>query len=376
MEAIGQLTGGIAHDFNNMLAVVIGSLDLLKRRTKEDPKMVRLIDNALEGANRAATLTSRLLSFSRQQSLKPEVADLNALVGGLREFLRRTLNETIRVEMNLGEDTPPVFLDSAELENVLINLAANARDAMPGGGTLTVSTDLRELDAEEDRHGQRLPPGRYALLSVADTGEGMPKEVLEKVYEPFFTTKPVGKGTGLGLSQVHGFVLQSGGSIDILSTPGEGTRIDLLLPEGRTPTEIRRPAASTNGEMPEARDGEAILIVEDQEQLRALTHDVLRDLGYDVVQASSAGEALIALGEMPDVALLFTDIVMPDQSGEELARLARASMPDLKLLYTSGYTQAAGVDAATLDPKAELLKKPYTVEQLAHAIRRAIDGEP
>ncbi|MGB3721756.1 MAG: ATP-binding protein, partial [Pacificimonas sp.] len=266
-----------------------------------------------------------------------------------------------------------ILVDAAELENVIINLAANARDAMPKGGTLTITTGEHVMEEPETHHGQWLSPGRYALLSIADTGEGMSKDVLEKVYEPFFTTKPVGKGTGLGLSQVHGFVLQSGGSIDIESVPGKGTRIDLLLPEGDEPESIKRPDVSSGGELPEAREGETVLIVEDQSELRALTYDVLRDLGYDVKQASSAGEALIALGETPEVTLLFTDIVMPDQSGEDLARAARQAIPGLNLLYTSGYTQAAGVDAAALNPKAELLRKPYTVEQLALAVRRAID---
>jgi|TARA_R100000501_G_scaffold12618_1_gene23301 signal transduction histidine kinase len=374
MEAIGQLTGGIAHDFNNMLAVVIGSLDLLRRRTKEEPKLHPLIDNALEGANRAATLTARLLAFSRQQSLKPQVTDLNELIAGMDEFLRRTLNEAIRIETVLADDTPKVFVDAAELENVIINLAANARDAMPNGGSLQISSGRRVIAQEEHHHGQTLMPGNYAVVSLTDTGEGMPPEVLAKVYEPFFTTKPVGKGTGLGLSQVHGFVLQSGGSIEIDSTVGQGTRIDLLLPEGVEETQIVRPETSNSGDLPEAREGETILVVEDQAQLRALTVDVLRDLGYEVRQASSAGEALIALDEKPTPVLLFTDIVMPDQSGEELARIARGVMPGLKLLYTSGYTQAAGVDAAKLNPSAELLRKPYTVEALALAVRRAFDG--
>ncbi|MGB7404236.1 MAG: CHASE3 domain-containing protein [Pacificimonas sp.] len=375
MEAIGQLTGGIAHDFNNMLAVVIGSLDLLKRRTKEDPKMVRLIDNALEGANRAATLTSRLLAFSRQQSLKPEVTDLNSLVGGMQEFLRRTLNETIHIDIDIEENAPDVFVDGAELENVIINLAANARDAMPGGGTLSLATGLRVLDEAEMHQHQRLEAGRYAVVTVADTGLGMEPEVLAKVYEPFFTTKPVGRGTGLGLSQVHGFVLQSGGSIDINSAPGKGTRIELILPEGHAPKGIVKPETAGLGDIPMAKDGETILVVEDQAQLRQLTVDMLTDLGYDVRQASSAGEALIALDEEPRADLLFTDIVMPDQSGEELARTARGLVPNIRLLYTSGYTKAAGVDAATLQPPAELLRKPATVEDLANAVRRALDAD-
>ncbi|MBV7256754.1 CHASE3 domain-containing protein [Pacificimonas sp. WHA3] len=376
MEAVGQLTGGIAHDFNNMLAVVIGSLDLLRRRTKDQPKLHKLIDNAHEGADRAATLTARLLAFSRQQSLKPEAIDPNALVLGMEEFLTRTLTETVHIEIDLHEDTPHVFADAAELENVLINLAANARDAMPKGGVLTVSTEKYVLEREKISFGQSLQAGTYAKISVADTGEGMPPDVLAKVYEPFFTTKPVGKGTGLGLSQVQGFVLQSGGSIEIFSKPGEGSRIDLLLPEGKAVTGADAGYAQPDmeQELPEARESETILVVEDEAQLRALTVDVLRDLGYVVRHASSASEALTALEEQPVAALLFTDIVMPDLSGEELARTALAKIPELKLLYTSGYTQAAGVDAARLNPPAELLRKPYQVDALARAVRRALDG--
>ncbi|MEE4350951.1 MAG: CHASE3 domain-containing protein [Pacificimonas sp.] len=375
LEAVGQLTGGIAHDFNNMLSVVIGNLDLLKRRIDAEPKVLRLIDNALEGADRAATLTSRLLAFSRQQSLKPAVTDVNALVTDMEDFLRRTLTETVRLDFALGEDVPDVFVDAAELENVILNLGANARDAMPKGGTLSISTSAETLADETEMHGQTLFPGQYAVIEIADTGEGMPEEVLAKVYEPFFTTKPVGKGTGLGLSQVQGFVIQSGGSIDIESAPGEGTTIRILLPEGEQREDVAGMLASPDqDELPTAKPGEAVLVVEDQEQLRLLTTDVLRDLGYRVEEAESGAEALARLSAGGDETLLFTDIVMPDQSGDELARAVRAERPGIKLLYTSGYTQAVGVDAATLDPPADLLRKPYTVDQLARAVRRAIDS--
>ena len=375
MEAVGQLTGGIAHDFNNMLSVVIGSLDLLKRRTKEDSRVQKLIDNALEGADRAATLTARLLAFSRQQSLKPQVSSTNDLLENLREFLQRTLGEQISIDFDLAADAPPIFVDAAELENVIINLGANARDAMPKGGTLSIASERRELTAARDLNGHVLAPGIYAAITIADTGEGMSADVLAKVYEPFFTTKPVGKGTGLGLSQVHGFVIQSGGAIDIESEPGQGTCICLYLPEGEHREEFVHLEADPVGFMPEARPGERILIVEDQDQLRDLTGDVLRDMGYDVEAAESPSVALeIMAREKGAFSLLFTDIVMPGQSGDELARAARADYPTLNILYTSGYTQGAGVDARALDPPGDLLRKPYTVDQLAVAIRRAIDG--
>ena len=374
MEAVGQLTGGIAHDFNNMLSVVIGSLDLLRRRTKDEPKLQRLIDNALQGADRAATLTARLLAFSRQQSLKPAETDLNDLLEGLTDFLQRTLGEAVRIRMKLADDTPDVFVDSAELENVIINLGANARDAMPKGGTLTIGTRRVELAAAEDRGGQPLPAGNYAEIAIEDSGEGMPPDVLAKVYEPFFTTKPVGRGTGLGLSQVHGFVLQSGGAIDIQSEVGKGTTIRLLLPQADAPSGEARPQLSEAEELPVARAGETILVVEDQDQLRSLTVDVLRDLGYTVHAAGSGKSALEMLGQSGSLSLLFTDIVMPEQTGEELARAARQIEPELKILYTSGFTQAAGVEASQLDPPGDLLRKPYTVDQLAAAIRSAIDS--
>lgn len=375
MDAVGQLTGGIAHDFNNMLAVVIGSLDLLKRRVGDDPKLLRLIDNAHEGAERAATLTARLLAFSRQQSLRPEVVNVNQLVEGLRDFLKRTLGENVRIRNVLDKNTPDIYADASELENVIINLAANARDAMPGGGTLTIETGRETLSEGQEIHGQWLEPGTYASIAVTDTGEGMPENVLAKVFEPFFTTKPVGRGTGLGLSQVHGFVLQSGGALEIRSAPQEGTCIEILLPKAEG-------ASAADGkignvievELPQAAEGETILVVEDQVQLRALTVDVLRDLGYEVEAASSATEALERMNGHGTVDLVFTDIVMPDQSGDELARQARAQQPDVKLLYASGYTGTAGVEATELDPPAELLRKPYTIEALALAVRRALDG--
>lgn len=375
MEAVGQLTGGIAHDFNNMLSVVIGSLDLLKRRTRDDEKLQRLIDNALEGADRAATLTARLLAFSRQQSLKPQVTDTNELLGNLRDFLQRTLGEQIQIDFDFATDAPPVFVDTAELENVIINLGANARDAMPAGGTLNIASAREELKTARDLNGHVLAPGIYAAISIADTGEGMPADVLAKVYEPFFTTKPVGKGTGLGLSQVHGFVIQSGGAIEIESEPGKGTTIRLFLPEGEHRQEFVRLDADPVGFMPEARPGERVLIVEDQDQLRNLTVDVLREMGYEVEAAESADAALEILAQKDGAfSLLFTDIVMPGKSGDQLARAARSDYPDINVLYTSGYTQAAGVDARELDPPGDLLRKPYTVDQLAIAIRRAVDG--
>lgn len=370
MEAVGQLTGGIAHDFNNMLAVIISSLDLLKRRiSADDARVVKLIDNAREGANRAASLTARLLAFSRRQSLNPQTVDVNTLMTGVVELIGRTLGERISVETKFGDNIPPVFVDPGELENVIINLAANARDAMPDGGALMIETKRYVPDGEPLSEGETA--SAYALISVTDTGQGMPPEVAERVFEPFFTTKAVGKGTGLGLSQVHGFVHQSGGHISLESTPGEGTRVDIYLP-----VQIigRVVASAPRAEGPLARGSadETILVVEDEDQLRMVTVENLRELGYTVRHAENGKEALEILDEHPGIRLLFTDIVMPGMYGDELAREALSRWPDLGLLYTSGFART-GVDGEPLDPPAETVRKPYTMEGLAQKVRESLD---
>jgi signal transduction histidine kinase len=370
MEAVGQLTGGIAHDFNNMLAVVISSLDLLKRRVDaDDTRISRLIENARDGADRAATLTARLLAFSRQQSLNPVTVDINRLIVGVTDLLYRTLGDRIRIETTLSDDVPLIFIDPSELENAIINLAANARDAMPEGGQLTLETARREVDGGEP--GQL--PRAFAVISVSDTGEGMSPEVAERVFEPFFTTKPVGKGTGLGLSQVHGFLHQSGGHIEIDSTPGTGTRVDLILPEQKTAAAIGERKDSAEAPLARGRDGEVVLVVEDETQLRLLTVENLRELGYIVHHAEGGADAMRILEEHPGIGLLFTDVMMPDQTGDELAREATARWPNLNVLYASGYSKSGGEDDAPLEPPAELLKKPYTLHRLAARVRECFD---
>jgi signal transduction histidine kinase/CheY-like chemotaxis protein len=369
MAAVGQLTGGIAHDFNNMLAVVISSLELLKRRVDgTDNRLHKLIDNARDGANRAATLTSRLLAFSRQQSLSPETTDINRLVADVLDLLRRTLGEQIRIVTEFGDDLPFVFVDTAELENAVINLAANARDAMADGGTLTLRTWRADALPEGSGDGGT---GSYAVISVVDTGEGMSPDVTARVFEPFFTTKPVGRGTGLGLSQVHGFLHQSGGRIEIQSAPGEGTRVDLYLPEQ---TGSFMPATKfPDSEAPvPAANGEAVLVVEDEVQLRLLTVDMLRDLGYAVRHASNGAEALRLLGDQA-FDLLVTDIIMPDMRGDELARTALAQRPQLRLLYVSGHVRSPREPDAVLDPPADLVRKPFTARTLATRVRQTLD---
>jgi len=375
MEAVGQLTGGIAHDFNNMLAVVLGSLDMAKRRLVTDPPRAgAYIDNAIEGAQRATQLTGRLLAFSRQQPLAPLAMDVNKLVGGMSEMLRRTIGEDLRVETVLAGGLWRSFVDPGQLENAILNLCVNGRDAMPDGGRLTIETSNAHLDdAYAEAHAE-VRPGQYVMVSVSDTGVGMPLDVADRAFDPFYTTKGVGKGTGLGLSQVHGFVKQSGGHVKIYSEPGVGTTVKLYLPRHTGAEEMSDVEAATPLEAPRALNGEIVLVVEDDERVRHLSVDALRELGYTVVQASDAGQALAILTVQSRVDLLFTDIVMPDMNGRRLADKARETWPDLRVLYTTGYTRNAIVHNGMLDANVAFLPKPFTMEQLAVKVRQVIDG--
>jgi signal transduction histidine kinase/ActR/RegA family two-component response regulator len=374
MEAVGQLTGGIAHDFNNMLAIIIGSLDVAKRRLAHDlARAETCIDNALEGAQRAAQLTSRLLAFSRQQPLAPRVLDANKLVGGMSEMLRRSMGEQLKVETVLAGGLWATFADPGQLENAVLNLCVNARDAMPDGGRLTLETGNAHLDDAYASQHADVTPGQYVMVSVSDTGAGMPPEVAERAFDPFYTTKGVGRGTGLGLSQVHGFVKQSGGHVKIYSEPGVGTTVKLYLPRSQSAAQAAGPAA-TSAEQLRAVGEEIVLVVEDEERVRHLSVDALRDLGYTVVQASDAGQALAVLEMQPRVDLLFTDIVMPDMNGRRLAEEAAKRWPEIKVLYTTGYTRNAIVHNGILDADVAFLAKPFTFEQLALKVRQVLDG--
>ncbi len=373
MEAIGQLTGGIAHDFNNMLSVVIGSLDLVVRRLDRGRDDIRpLIANATEGANRAAQLTARLLAFSRQQTLIPTVIDANALVAGMSELLRRTLGEQIRLETVLAGGLWRSKVDAGQVENAVLNLAVNARDAMEGGGRLTIETANVALD-HAYAAANDVGAGQYVMIAVTDTGSGMPPEVVARAFDPFFTTKPVGKGTGLGLSQVFGFVKQSQGHVKVYSELGRGTAIKLYLPRylGEDDTAV---AAAATASMPRARSGETALVVEDEAQVREMTVTALRELGYAVRHAPNGAEALRLLSENLPVTLLFTDIVMPGMTGRELADRVAETRPELRVLYTTGYTRDAVVHDGTLDPGTAFLAKPFNVADLAHKVRQTIDG--
>jgi PAS domain S-box-containing protein len=374
MEAVGQLTGGIAHDFNNMLAVVIGSLELLERRIAEpnNSAVRRYIDAAMDGAKRSAALTQRLLAFSRQQPLRPANVDANKLVAETSELLRHTIGADIRMETVLAGGLWRIHADPNQIASMLLNLAVNARDAMPGGGRLTIETQNAHLDEGYAAANFAVAPGQYVMIAVTDTGTGMPPEVIAKAFDPFFTTKEVGKGTGLGLSQVYGFVKQSGGHVKIYSEPGEGTTIKVYLPRlFNAADDVVATVPSNNDEPP--CSGETILVVEDEPAMRAFSVEALRSLGCRVYEADGAAAALALLDAHPDIAVLFTDIIMPDVNGRQLADEALRRRPDLKVLFTTGYTRNAVVHNGVLDPGVELLGKPFTIDQLAEKIRDVLD---
>ena len=374
MEAVGQLTGGIAHDFNNMLAVVVGSLDLLSRRLSGgDARAQRYLDAAGEAAKRGALLTQRLLAFSRQQPLQPKALDANKVVSGMSDLLRHSIGADIRLETVLAGGLWRTYVDPNQLENIVLNLAVNARDAMPGGGRLTIETQNAHLDERYAATNQTVRAGHYVLLAVTDTGSGMPRDVIEKAFDPFFTTKPVGKGTGLGLSQVYGFVKQSGGHVKIYSEPGEGTTIKIYLPRlaGRAAVEVTDDAEA-NLALGDA--GEVILVVEDEPAVRQFTVDALTELGYRVIEADGASSALNLLEGRTDIVLLFTDVIMPDVNGAALAREVRQRWPHVKVLFTTGYTRNAVVHNGVLDAGVDLIGKPFTLEALSTKLREVLDA--
>jgi PAS domain S-box-containing protein len=369
MEAVGQLTGGIAHDFNNMLAVVIGALDLMERRVAQGRTDIdRYLVAARDGASRAAALTQRLLAFSRRQPLAPTALDVNDMLGGMIELLVRTLGEGVVIETQFARRLDPVVADRNQLENVVLNLAVNGRDAMPQGGMLTIETEQRAIGAEEAARGE-IAAGDYVEIRILDTGTGMPPEVVARAFDPFFTTKGVGKGTGLGLSQVFGFIRQSGGHVTIQSETGRGTCVHVLLPA--RPEAVPAPAASNvERELPRGRASEIILVVEDEDRVRTYSVEALRELGYGVVFARDGIEALRLLDRGQKVSLLFSDVVMPEMSGRELAARVRQRMPDLKVLLTSGYAPDAPVEGT----EENILAKPFDIAALASAIRAALDA--
>ncbi|MDR7331228.1 PAS domain-containing protein [Roseateles asaccharophilus] len=377
MEAVGQLTGGIAHDFNNMLAVVISSLDLLDRKfLSHDARAMRFVDAARNGARRAAQLTQRLLAFSRQQPLKPETLDVNKLVAGMSDLLRHSLGGSLKLETVLAGGLWRANADPNQLENAILNLAVNGRDAMDdldGDGRLTIETANCHLDERYAADHLGLQPGQYVMIAVTDTGSGMSPEVMAKAFDPFFTTKEVGRGTGLGLSQVYGFVKQSGGHVRIYSEPGQGTTVKLYMPRqlgaAAEDEQAQGAAAALHG------DGrELVLVVEDEQAVRLMSVEALEELGYRVLETDGAEGALKLIDAHPDIDLMFTDVVMPGMNGRKLADEARRRRPDLKVLFTTGYTRNAVVHNGVLDPGVHLIGKPFTLDELAARLREVLDA--
>jgi PAS domain S-box-containing protein len=380
MEAIGQLTGGIAHDFNNHLAVVVGNLESLKRRFEgvtPDRELAfrRLIDGALRGTDRAAALTRQLLAFSRQQTLDPQPIEPGALIEGIFELLRRSLGERITVEAAVPPDIWTILADANQLESALLNLAVNARDAMSDGGRLIISAGNRHLSAVDAAGYPELRPGEYVVISVKDTGTGMPGSVIAKAFEPFFTTKAPSQGSGLGLSQVYGFAKQSGGHATIESEVGIGTTICLHLPRFRGILPQALPNRVGQGAEPAQRN-ELILLVEDDDLVRPCSIDMLQDLGYRVVAARDGREALRLLDANPGINLIFTDLGLPGAlNGERMAELARRHRPEIKILFTTGYVQADKMTRSRLLAGTEMLGKPFTFASLGEKIRQLLDDE-
>jgi len=382
MEAVGQLTGGVAHDFNNLLTVILGGLQRIGRQLPglESSPAVQRIERArsmaLQGVERAVTLTRRLLAFSRQQPLNPAPVDANKLLTSICEILRRTIGEAISLETVFAGGLWQAFADPNQLENAILNLALNARDAMPDGGKLTIETANCHLDeAYASSVTEPVSTGHYVLIAVTDTGGGMDKVTQERAFEPFFTTKEIGKGTGLGLSQVYGFVRQSSGHVRIYSELGEGTTVKIYLPRHADgPAAIEE--ANFRVDVARAIGMESILVVEDEPTLRNHTVEMLRELGYRVTEASNAVAALEILDRGEHFDLMFTDVVMPGGiNGRQLAEEVIRRRPGMKVLFTTGYTRNAIVHHGRLDPGVQLLNKPFSFEELGAAIRKVLDWE-
>gem|GEM_PF-857207 len=367
MEAIGQLTGGVAHDFNNLLTIIVGNLDMIVRRPGEAQRVERLANSAMTAAKRGAEVTEKLLSFSRRQVLRPETVNPNRLLKDFRALLQRAVGETVEVRFDLDASLDPVRLDPGQFESAVLNLAVNARDAMPGGGTLTVKTCNAHLDADEIADRPDLRPGAYVLVSVSDTGHGMDDATRARAFEPFFTTKDVGKGTGLGLSQVYGFVRQAGGHAQIKSEAGRGTSIELYLPRSAEKAVAPRP----DGPLPlrRAASGEVVLVVEDEPAVLEMAVESLGELGYRTLTATRASEALERLSGPERVDILFSDVVMPGgMNGVQLSVEAQRLRPGLRVLLASGYTGTA-LDEHGVPADLPLLNKPYQRDELANKLR-------
>jgi len=374
MEAVGQLTGGIAHDFNNMLTGIIGSLELLRRRLARGrtEDLDGLIDLGVTSANRAAALTHRLLAFSRRQSLDSKPVEMNELVNSMGELLHRSVNESIRLDMCLDPQLWTAEADPNQLESALLNLVLNARDAMPDGGMLMIETFNRKLDRTFTNAYENLLPGDYVVLSVTDTGCGMPENVISRAFDPFFTTKPIGQGTGLGLSMIYGFTKQSHGHVSIESQVGNGTTVQLFLPRFRGETQAEE--TTEHATATEAREGETILIVEDDPAVRALVSQVLSELGYAYLEAGDAVGAIPILESSQRIDLMISDVGLPGMNGRQLADIGRQMRADLKVLFITGYAENAGARAGFLDTGMQMITKPFAFDQLTAKVREMIEG--
>jgi CheY-like chemotaxis protein len=369
---VGQLTGGVAHDFNNLLTVILGNAELLHEQLLDNPRLAPLAGMVVSAGERGAQLTQRLLAFARRQTLDPKAVDINQLVAEMDPLLRRSLGGHIEIEFIRGAGLWPALVDPAQLDNALLNLCLNARDAMPDGGRLTIETGDAHLSEDYAAHNADVRPGQYVMLAVSDTGTGIDPAHVRRVFEPFFTTKAAGKGTGLGLAMIYGFVKQSGGHVSVYSEPGAGTTFRLYLPRAFESATVSRRDVET---LPVAGGHETVLLVEDDPMVRRYACDQLVALGYHVIEALSGLQALTILREGQGVDLLFTDVVMPGMSGRQLADQAMALRPDLKVVFTSGYTENAIVHHGRLDPGVHLLSKPYRREDLARRLREVM-GSP
>jgi signal transduction histidine kinase len=370
MEAIGQLTGGVAHDFNNILTVITGTIEILDDAVKDRPHLAQITKMIGAAAARGADLTQHLLAFARRQPLQPRSVDVNALVIDAARLLRPTLGEQIEIESMLAHDSAPALIDPSQLSTAILNLALNARDAMPNGGKLTLETKNVVLDDDYAGMNSEVNPGNYVMIAVSDSGEGIPANLLEKVFEPFFTTKDVGKGSGLGLSMVYGFVKQSNGHIKIYSEEGHGTTVKLYLPRAAGIPDTLAAEAGISGI---ERGDESILIVEDDALVREYVVTQISNLGYDTLAASNAAEALAIIDGPERIDLLFTDVIIPGgMNGRQLAIEALTRRQGLKVLYTSGYTENAIVHHGRLDAGVLLLPKPYLSSDLGRMIRTAL----
>jgi PAS domain S-box-containing protein len=372
MEAIGKLTGGVAHDFNNLLQVIAGNLQLLSREVAGNERAERRVEGALAGVRRGAKLASQLLAFGRRQPLEPKVVNLGRFLGATADLYRRTLGDAVEVETVIAGGLWNTFVDVVQVENALLNLAINARDAMNGVGKLTIEVGNAFLDEAYARVNADVVAGQYVLIAVSDTGTGMTPEIMAQAFEPFFSTKPEGQGTGLGLSMVYGFVKQSSGHVKIYSEPGHGTTVKLYLPRSHEAEDLLAPAETRLA----SGGTETVLVAEDDEEVCATVVEMLSELGYQVLKAHDGESALAIIQSGIKIDLLFTDVVMPGPlRSPDLARKARERLPDIAVLFTSGYTQNAIVHGGRLDPGVDLLTKPYSREDLARKVRQVIEAQ-